>query len=391
MKQKLLLFTVLFFSVSAIYSQTLYVPNGSTGVGISSNGNVGINTANPQTKLDVNGSVQASTFIKSGGLSSQFLKANGSADSTSYYPSSNPNGYITSSSLNGYVPYTGATQGLDLGYHGLMINNTLAYSPNTDNDIYILRRYSSDYTVFNLWSPPQRSWGKAKEATISLVRGDDNQYFFDLYNMDYGNNDAGNYLDYGNPQMGLRLQKRSTGVYTPFNFEYNDGTNNLKVMQLLPNNSSDAVNNTSVNIINNLTVGKNITVSGKIGIGTSNPDSLLTVNGAIHAKDVVVDLNVPVADYVFSKNYVLMPLHKVEQYVKDNSHLPNIPSAEEVKQKGLNMGEMQNKLLQKVEELTLYVIEQQKKIEAQSAQISEQSAQIGKQNAKIGELEKKMK
>jgi len=57
-----------------------------------------------------------------------------------------------------------------------------------------------------------------------------------------------------------------------------------------------------------------------------------------------------------------MPLHEVEQYVKENSHLPEIPSETEVKQNGLNMGEMQNKLLQKVEELTLYIIEQQKQI-----------------------------
>ncbi len=115
-----------------------------------------------------------------------------------------------------------------------------------------------------------------------------------------------------------------------------------------------------------------INYQGKVGIGLSNPDvtmgatpsdEMLTVNGAIHAKEVRVDLTGSLADFVFTPTYKLMPLNQVEQYVKTNSHLPEIPSAAEVSKNGMNMGEMQNKLLQKVEELTLYVIEQQKRIE----------------------------
>ena len=106
-----------------------------------------------------------------------------------------------------------------------------------------------------------------------------------------------------------------------------------------------------------------ITDNGNIGIGTDTPDSLLTVNGTIHAKQIVVDMNIGLADYVFDKSYRLMPLNKVEEYVNTNNHLPDVPSATEIKNKGMNMGEMQNKLLQKIEELTLYVIEQQKRIE----------------------------
>lgn len=102
--------------------------------------------------------------------------------------------------------------------------------------------------------------------------------------------------------------------------------------------------------------------SGKVGIGTSAPDEMLTVNGKIHAKEVIVALTGPLADYVFEPEYHLKPLHEVEQFVRTNKHLPGIPSAAQVEEKGLSMGEMQNKLLQKVEELTLYIIEQDKKI-----------------------------
>ena len=119
-----------------------------------------------------------------------------------------------------------------------------------------------------------------------------------------------------------------------------------------------------------------------IGKDPITQKSLLIVDGTIHAKEVIVDLNTDLADYVFHPSYSLMPLHEVEQYVKTNSHLPEIPSAVEVSKNGMSIGEMQNKLLQKIEELTLYVIEQDKKIETQSAQICEQ-------NRKISKLEKK--
>jgi len=109
------------------------------------------------------------------------------------------------------------------------------------------------------------------------------------------------------------------------------------------------------------TNGNSYLIGGNLGIGTTNPDQKLTVKGKIHAEEVIVDLNVPVADFVFHPTYKLMPLNQVEQYVKTNNHLPEIPSASEVSKNGMNMGEMQNKLLQKVEELTLYVIELNKK------------------------------
>lgn len=135
----------------------------------------------------------------------------------------------------------------------------------------------------------------------------------------------------------------------------------------------------------------NISSEGTVGIGISASTDRLTVNGSIHAKEVRVDLTGSLADYVFKPTYNLMPLSQVEQYVKTNSHLPEIPSAVEVSKNGVSVGEMQNKLLQKVEELTLYMIDQQKKIDRQSTQISEQSAKIEEQNAKIEELEKKIK
>jgi len=112
-----------------------------------------------------------------------------------------------------------------------------------------------------------------------------------------------------------------------------------------------------------------IDITGKVGIGTTQPDEKLTVNGKIHAKEIIVSLNGPLADYVFNHDYKLRPLHEVKQFVQTHKHLPDIPSAAEVEENGLSMGEMQNKLLQKIEELTLYMIQQQDKIEELHAKI----------------------
>ena len=114
---------------------------------------------------------------------------------------------------------------------------------------------------------------------------------------------------------------------------------------------------------------------GKIGIGTTNPDELLTVKGKIHAQEVLVDLDGAVApDYVFEKyfngfsemmpEYKLISLEELEAFLKKNNHLPNVPSAEMMRNEGISLKEMNLILLQKIEELTLYTLQQQKEIDA---------------------------
>ncbi|MDO5979395.1 hypothetical protein [Flavivirga spongiicola] len=104
--------------------------------------------------------------------------------------------------------------------------------------------------------------------------------------------------------------------------------------------------------------------NGDFGIGTTDTKGFkLGVNGDIAATEVKVATYANWADFVFKKNYDLPTLKEVEQHIKENGHLKDIPSAEEVKKDGFFLGEMDSKLLQKIEELTLYTIEQEKEIE----------------------------
>lgn len=106
-----------------------------------------------------------------------------------------------------------------------------------------------------------------------------------------------------------------------------------------------------------------------IGIGTLNPQSKLAVNGIITAKEIEVT-DTGWSDFVFNSNYDLKSLDEVDQFISKNGHLPDIPSAEEVEKNGLNLGTMQAKLLQKIEELTLYLIDMQKENENLKERIS---------------------
>jgi hypothetical protein len=107
-------------------------------------------------------------------------------------------------------------------------------------------------------------------------------------------------------------------------------------------------------------------LTGNVGIGTAPSATagvLLTVKGKILASEVNVIALGNIPDYVFKSNYKLMSLNDLEVYVKKNSHLPEIPSASEFKKDGVNVAQMNNLLLKKVEELTLYTIDQSKQIQ----------------------------
>ncbi len=118
---------------------------------------------------------------------------------------------------------------------------------------------------------------------------------------------------------------------------------------------------------------------GNVGIGTASPQYPLAVNGTIQAKEIIV--NTGWSDYVFDAGYRLQPLESLGTYIKENHHLPGIPSDAEVREQGVSLGDMQSKLLAKVEELTLRLIQ----LDAENKQLAESNKNLEK---RVVQLEK---
>jgi len=125
--------------------------------------------------------------------------------------------------------------------------------------------------------------------------------------------------------------------------------------------------------------------NGNLGIGIASPDEKLAVNGKIRAQEIRVETaNWP--DYVFANDYQLPSLKETEQHIKDKGHLPGIPPAEEIKTNGVDLGEMNAKLLEKIEELTLYLIGLDKKVNTLSNENRELKDLLLKSNPKIKKI-----
>ena len=119
--------------------------------------------------------------------------------------------------------------------------------------------------------------------------------------------------------------------------------------------------------------------SGQVGIGVDNPEYKLDVAGTVHANSIIADGNIRAseiivsttgADFVFADDYQLRPLSEVKTFIQENKHLPEIKSAQEMQENGVGINELQTQLLQKIEELTLYILQQEERIKALEAELN---------------------
>ena len=152
----------------------------------------------------------------------------------------------------------------------------------------------------------------------------------------------------------LKLGGRG-GTKTTATFSYDNGIT-LNAYGATPNLVFQSNASTKMTILSN----------GNVGIGCTSPGVKLAVNGKIQATEVEVKSG-PCSDYVFEPDYKMMSLSELEQFVNTNKHLPEVPSAAEFEANGYSVGQMDDLLLRKVEELTLYTIQLKKEIEALKA------------------------
>jgi len=191
---------------------------------------------------------------------------------------------------------------------------------------------------------------------------------------------------------GGSININTTGSGTGVNFNSSSLTPTMNISNAgnvtIANNNTVGGNlivNQNATINQNSNIVGNLNVNGIAVIGTpstapsilATPSpgseySLYVANGILTEKvKVALHSDFNWADFVFNKDYKLKPLNEVEKYVKANKHLPEVPSANEVAEDGIDVANMDSKLLQKIEELTLYVIEQQKQLEQQKNEIDQ--------------------
>ena len=130
-------------------------------------------------------------------------------------------------------------------------------------------------------------------------------------------------------------------------------------------------------------------LEGNVGIGVDDPDERLVVDGRIKAEEIHVE-DVTPADYVFDEDYDLMSLEELKEHIEIHGHLPGIASGAEMEAEGVSVSMMQTRLLEKVEELTLYTIDQHRKLASQRVFIDQQERQLAVQQQYIESLEQRL-
>ncbi|MAN29342.1 MULTISPECIES: hypothetical protein [Mesonia] len=245
----------------------------------------------------------------------------------------------TKGNYNGaFINYDGTNNVLNIG-----VNNVISNDPSNDYNAISIVRSTGNVGIGN--SNPSRALVINGSAADNLVLKRN------------GGTDANNTIKFENENVNMYA-----GASTSNDF----------AIGFHPNLNSNAKFIISSN-------------TGNVGIGTTNPGIWkLAVNGEIRAKEIKVETGW--SDFVFENTYQLPSLKEVENHIQQKGHLKDIPSAKEVEENGIFLGEMDAKLLQKIEELTLYTIQQQKEIEILKAENKE----IKQLNKKLIELQNKL-
>lgn len=314
---------------------------GQTNV-INNTGNVGIGTLTPVTKLE----------ISSAGLSNIQLTH-----------TTDDNGVVGSLRFN--------KAGTEAGR--LEVERTITSNRMSDMKFFVkgatlfeaMRIANTGNVGIGTAAPAARLdvSGPANTPQMTLTQSDVADAFFTVKNGTFA---AGSYI----PTLWGRSKSpgRPFGLFLVGEAEEltPGGADAGNACLVLDGRTKDGGRLNSNNVLAVNTYGNNLLLvkgDGSVGIGTTDTKGYkLAVNGAGIFTRVKVQQYASWPDYVFSPDYALQPLEEVEKFIKENKHLPGIPSASQVAAEGLDLGEMNKLLLQKVEELTLYILELKKEM-----------------------------
>lgn len=287
-------------------------------VTIKDGGDVGIGTSSPTERLTI---VDGDVLI---GTSTENSPESGRIRLTEY---------SGGSYLGSYIHYDGLGNALHLGRH--LVNDSDA--SNDLNSLSILN--TNGYVGIGINSPS------------GLLHLNDNSGGLVINKLSTGvSSMKPAQIGWGEASMGaegdLILAPRTDVSTTSIRFFTNDGTDILERVR--------------------------INEKGYVGIGTSSPGAELAVAGSILAHEVIITTDVNTyPDYVFGKDYDLMPLVDLRTFIEVNCHLPGVPTAEEAAKEGIKVAEMNKVLLKKIEELTLYILQTNRELDKMKLQMSE--------------------
>lgn len=344
----------------SVFSQINTRTGGSVNVlpnSPTTNTNVGIGTNTPISKLDVEGNVSIGTSY-SGSI---VAPTNGAIiEGKVGIGTSNPTEKLE---VLGNLKAT-------TGYFDKALSDGQVFSSWQDRNIQSqvltagkLTDVSWQAKTFNFFDFPASNYNQNSEIYFSLANRNSTMRF--AFNAEQNNGGM------------FRLYDKNSQI----NFKFNDDGNNNIYFELPKQNSRIVIAGNGNYLPEHKFVVKgssmiegNILTDSNIGIGTNlftdgSDNYRLSVNGAVRAHRVKVYTTW--ADFVFEEGYKLPTLDEVEKHINENGHLKDIPSAEEVEKNGIELGEINKLLLQKIEELTLYLIEVNKELVKVKKQLNE--------------------
>jgi hypothetical protein len=370
---------------------------------ITPTGSVGIGTTIPLAPLHVVGTYAApNPAVPAGGIFSVGGTGTGLAFQTGVYASgSTPTSYawmqaqyqssaglyydIKLNPLGGNVAIGTSTT---TAFSKLQVRTTTVVATTSDNLVgFSIEKQTSGTNTRRMFMVPHLG----SLAYTSLVQDGDHGLFWSDGAATAGHNNSSALVlgPWANSTAGIRITavgNVGVGVSNPEGMIHiqNDDQSRSGVLGVglkVTNNLPAFENQESVvGILSQATNNKNKTISTGMIVGTAYTENFVVYgDGYVQARDIKVTLQTPFVhpDYVFEKGYKLMPLSMLEKYLKDKNHLPNIPSAKEVRENnGIDLGEMSEKQLEKIEELTLYIIEMNKKINELTTTVQLQQEQI---------------
>lgn len=328
----------------------LNVNNSLTGSGISQNTTSAVNGAQYGIANNLNTS---NTSGSKYGLYNTLLN-NSSSASYSIYSQNTVNG--TGSKYGVYSNVSGAGAGIGYGIYSTIVGQSVTkYSIYSTVSNGGTSASSMDATAFGLYSI-----ASGADVRAGYFRGD---VEVNQGNTIYSSANGNKTMFFENAGAN---DYRTTIVFNQTNNQYDWGWG--KALEL--NRAGEMI--------------KKIDGTGKV-FSINRSDLTQDVfrvygDGKVFATEVNVMLSSAFPDYVFKSDYKLMPLSDVGSYIKLNGHLPNVPAAAEIEKEGINVGQMTTMLVEKVEELTLYLLEQQSLIKQQQIEIEELKSELKKIN-----------